>query len=241
MKTEIHQHELNTRSRQAGALYLLVVITGIFSLVHVPTQISVTGDMAATIDNMGNMESLFRWGIAAFIMMQISFLLLPLALFRLFRSVNETLATLMVILAVTAVPMGLLSLSHKLDALSLVTDPRFADLSAAQLETQVGLALAAYGNSLTLTTLFWGLWLLPFGYLVFTSKFLPRVFGILLMLGCFGYLINLFADLLWPGYAASGLPRFVRLPASLGEIGICLWMLIVGARPTKLKVSPTPA
>jgi hypothetical protein len=97
------------------------------------------------------------------------------------------------------------------------------------------LSLDAYKEGLRVVQIFWGLWLLPFGYLVFKSGILPRALGILLMLGCFGYLIDFTGRALFPGYAESGIAGFVRLPASLGEIGICLWLLVMGARESKAK------
>jgi len=78
--------------------------------------------------------------------------------------------------------------------------------------------------------LFWGLWLLPFGYLVFKSGFLPKLLGIFLMAGCFGYLINFIGGFLIPNYGDLGISRMISLPASIGEIGICLWLLIIGVR-----------
>ncbi len=95
------------------------------------------------------------------------------------------------------------------------------------------LSLDAYRNGLLVSEIFWGLWLLPFGYLVFKSGFLPRILGILLMMGCFGYLIDFFGSALFPGYAASILASYATLPASLGEIGTCLWLLIVGMHVPK--------
>jgi hypothetical protein len=61
--------------------------------------------------------------------------------------------------------------------------------------------------------------LLPFGYLVFKSGFIPKILGVLLMMGCFSYLIDFFSQTLAPHYAV---PSFVRWPAALGELGICL-------------------
>jgi hypothetical protein len=83
------------------------------------------------------------------------------------------------------------------------------------------LSLEAYGNGLLVSEIFWGLWLLPFGYLVFKSGFLPRVLGVLLMIGCFGYLIDFSGQVLFPGYTQTPLAHFVRLPGSIGELGIC--------------------
>lgn len=77
---------------------------------------------------------------------------------------------------------------------------------------------------------FWGLWLLLLGYLVFRSGFLPKVLGILLMIGCFGYLINFTGGFLIRSYADLGIARIIALPASIGEIGLCLWLLIAGIK-----------
>jgi hypothetical protein len=75
--------------------------------------------------------------------------------------------------------------------------------------------------------------LLPFGYLVYKSGFLPKILGILLMAGCFGYLMNFLGGFLFPQYGSLGIARFVSLPATLGEIGTCLWLLIIGIKNNK--------
>ena len=91
----------------------------------------------------------------------------------------------------------------------------------------------AYGNGLLVASLFWGLWLLPFGYLVVKSGYLPKLLGILLMLGCLGYMVNVFGELLVPRYSDTPVSSYARLPASVGEIGTCLWLLLIGARRPK--------
>jgi hypothetical protein len=175
---------------------------------------------------------LFRWGIASFLIEQIAFLLLPLALFKLLSPVNRNAAILMLVLALTAVPLALLSLGHRLDVLTLIADPGFnASSTSPGLHLLANYSLDAWRNGIRITSLFWGLWLLPFGYLVFKSGFLPRALGLLLMLGCAGYQTTVFAGLLLPGFERGAMSGYVGLPAALGEIGICLWLLLVGARP----------
>ncbi len=226
-------HE-NKISRLAGLLYLIVVLTGIFSLAYVPSQISVHNDPLATISNIVSSESLFRLGIASFMIEQVAFLLLPLVLFRLFRQIDSTAAVLMVALAVVSVPIALISLSHRLDVVSLLTDPYLSQtFTSEQLHGSAKLSLNAYSNGLLITNLFWGLWLLPFGYLVFKSGFLPKFLGILLMFGCLGYMVNVFGELLVPSYADTSISKYAGLPAAAGEIGICLWLLLIGARRHK--------
>jgi hypothetical protein len=85
--------------------------------------------------------------------------------------------------------------------------------------------LDASDSKLSIAQVFWGLWLLPFGYLVYRCGFLPRFLGVFLMLGCFSYLANFFAQILRPDYE---LPGFVMWPDAIGEIGIALWLLIFG-------------
>jgi hypothetical protein len=224
----------NKVARLAGALYLVVVITGLFSIAYVPSQITLAGGADAAVNNLKASESLFRLGIAAFLILLVAFLLLPLVLFRLLRPVGEAMATCMVVLALVSVPIALASLSSRLDALSLVTDSRYAAMfTPQQLDAEVRLALDEYGNGILITKLFWGLWLFPFGYLVFKSRFLPRILGILLMLGCAGYMVEVFGELLVPGYTQSAVSPVARRLAAFGEIGTCLWLLIMGVRRSR--------
>lgn len=221
-------------ARTAGLLYLIVVLAGIFSIAYVPSRLIVPGDAAATVHQIKAAEPLFRLGIAAGVVCYTAFLLLPLALYRLLSPVSKGMALVMVALAVASVPISMVNLLHKLDVLSLLSGAdHLRALPMDQLQARVMLSLDAYGNGMLVSQVFWGLWLLPFGLLVFRSGFLPRVFGVLLVLGCLGYLTSFFGGLLAPEYPGSTLARFARLPAAFGEIGICLWLLIMGTgKPT---------
>ena len=216
---------LRRNGRIAGALYLVVVATGMFCLAWVPSQLGTgVADAAAHI-------GLFRAGIAAFMAMQVAFLLLPLALYRVLGDVDRRAATLMVALAAASVPIGLIALSHRMEALSLL------DSTAAHATAAVDAAFAAslqrYGHGLRIASLFWGLWLLPFGWLVLRSARIPRVLGVLLMLGGIGYVVKVFGGLM-PDFADSAFARYATLPAALGEIGSCLWLLAFGARASRV-------
>ena len=221
-------------ARIAGLLYLIVVITGIVSLAYVPSHINMQGDASTTVSNIVASDLLFRIGILADLICFTVFLLLPLVLYRLLSSVNKNTAVLMVMFAVISAPISLLSVRNKLDIVSLVSASDYSRAMApALMHDQVTLALDRYRNGLLVASIFWGLWLLPFGYLVFKSGFLPRILGILLMIGCFGYLINVFGSVMSSGYSKTALADFATLPASLGEIGTCLWLLIIGTREPK--------
>ena len=219
-------------ARIAGLLYFIVVATGIFSLAYVPSQIE-ADDAATVMRNIVANEPLFRLGIVSSLVCYTAFLLLPLALYRLLSAHGRQAAVLMVALATASVPFSFANVMHRFDVLTLLSDAGYLQaFSAEQLQAQVMLSLQSYRDGILVSEIFWGLWLLPFGWLVFKSRLLPRVLGVLLMLGCAGYLTDFLGRVLVPEYAASGLGGYVRLPASLGEIGTCLWLLVMGARPS---------
>lgn len=212
---------LRRDGRIAGALYLVVVLAGMFCLAYVPSQ---TG---TTLVEAGAQAGLFRLGIAAFLVMQVAFLLLPLALYRVLAEVDGRAAVLMVALAAVSVPIGLVAVTHRLEALPLLQGAGANAGEAAQAAFAV--CIQRYGHELRIASLFWGLWLLPFGWLVLRSGRLPRALGLLLILGGVGYVVKVFGGLM-PGFSGSALANYATLPAALGEIGSCLWLLVFGAR-----------
>jgi hypothetical protein len=218
-------------ARTAGILYLGVVLTGLFSLMYVPSTLIAWDNPAITFQHITKHERLFRLGIVSGLACYTFFALLPLVLYRLFKPVHTGYAACMVVLALVSVPISFMNMQHKLAALSLVTDtttPRI--FTAEQLQAQMMFYLNQYDHGIMIVQIFWGLWLAPFGYLIFKSGLLPKVLGILLLLGCLSYLVNFAGQFLIPGYAAMGVSSFVSLPAGIGEIGNCLWLLTAGAK-----------
>ena len=188
-------------------------------------------DPSATVDNIIASETLFRLGIASGLACYSFFTVLPVVLYKLLEPFGRPSAVLMVLFAVASVPIAFIAITQKVAVLSLIGDAGAAGgLTASQLQTQVMHLLELYNAGIFVASVFWGLWLLPFGYLVFKSGILPRIFGVLLMLGCGGYLMTAFGSLLFPGYDDTILPTLAGVPSGLGEIGICLWLLIMGAK-----------
>jgi len=221
----------NKKARLAGILYLILIVCGILNLVYIPSQLIDWDSAPQTLDNIMASEWLFRLGVVFGIITFLAFLLLPLALYRLLEEVNRTYALLMVIFALISIPISFVNLLNKFSILTLIGEAEDAGLGAGpELAEQVMFYLRAYNNGIELSQVFWGLWLWPFGYLVFRSGFLPKVLGILLMAGCVGYLITFFAGFLYPEFYKTKFADLVGLPASIGEIGTCLWLLIAGAR-----------
>ena len=216
-------------ARIAGLLYLVVVITGIFSLMYVPKKLIVWDNAAITFNNIVNNQTLFRFGVVGYLICYIFFLFLPLVLYKLLKPINANYAKYMVILAVVSVPIAFTNSQNLFNILSLISGESYLNVfSNVQLKSQVFLYLNHYDNGSLIISIFSGLWLFPFGFLVYKSGFLPKFLGVLLMLGCFSYLINFIGHSLVPDYSKMGIASYIQIPASLGEIGSCLWLLIMG-------------
>lgn len=218
--------------RLAGFVYLLIVITGIFNLAYVPSQLIDMSDAVTTVNNIAENEFLFRCSIVAGVLSYVFFLILPFILFDIFKDVNRNCAVMMVVLAAFSVPISIFNMVDKYNVLTILSNAQYLDgLSSEQIQMQVMLLLKSYSNGIGIVQIFWGLWLLPFGYLVFKSGYIPKILGVLLMLGFLSYSIFFFKALLFPELS---LPGIIRRPGSIGEIGSCLWLLIMGVKDSHI-------
>ncbi|HET7088681.1 MAG TPA: DUF4386 domain-containing protein [Anaerolineae bacterium] len=215
------------RARVAGFLYLGLGLFGPFSLLYVPSTLIVRGDAATTAQNLMASESLFRLSIVSALLEAIVYIFVVLALYQLLKPVNKNMAWLMVIFVLLAVPIRMLNELNPLAVLLLLSGADYLKVfTADQLQALVMLFLDLHRHGILVASIFWGFWLLPFGLLVYKSGFLPRILGVLLIIACFGYLVNSLTHLLFPGYGAV----VARLATVLyfGELPIVLWLLIKG-------------
>lgn len=216
-------------ARAAGFFYLIVVITGMFSLAYIPQRLIDWNNSRATFNNITNSPSLFRLGIYSSILCYVAFTFLPLFLYKLLRTVNESHARAMVILALLSVPLSFNNLRHKYAALTLTGNETFLqNISVEDLQSKLMFSLHQYNDGILLATVFWGLWLFPFGLLVYRSGFIPKFLGVLLMLGCVGYLVNFTGDTLLENYSQIGIGKYMSMLPALAEIGTCFWLLFFG-------------
>jgi hypothetical protein len=227
-------------ARIAGFWYLLVAIFGAFNTMFVESKLFVSGDAAATVNNILASERLFRLGILSNLLTTICFLFLANALYKLFKSVDKDLVRLMVIFIISSVPIAFLEM---LKFAPILLSSKAAYLSAfepAQLQTLAKVFLDLFEQGFFITYIFYGLWMFPLGLLVFKSGsgFIPKGLGILLIVGCFGYLFNFLSS---AGYlSAIFLPLNYKAITSLwmnitiiGEVLCILWLLIVGPKDQK--------
>jgi Domain of unknown function (DUF4386) len=218
------------QGRLVGLLYLLVSIAGFFALIYVPGKLIVLGDATATAGNIVASETLFRAGILCNVISEILFMGVVLALYDLFKAVNQRQASLMLGLLVVSVPIVLLNELNAIAALILVRGADFLALfDQAQRNALAMLFLNLHNQGFVIAEIFWGLWLFPLGLLVWRSGFVPRVLGILLMLNCLSYVVNSCTSLLLPQY--RGIVSQWMKPLGFGELIFMFWLLVVGAKP----------
>ena len=220
-------------ARFAGLLYLLMSIPAPLTLIYIPSTLIVSGDAAATAGNIRASESLFRLGIAGNLLGQTIFIFVGLALYELFKGVNRRLALVMLILVLVSVPIGFVNELNQIAALILLSGANFLSaFDPGQLNALLMLFLKLHGNGFLVVEVFWGLWLFPFGVLVYRSGFLPRILGVLLIPAGFAYLAVTTSHLLFPHY--GDLVSRVATVLQLGELPIIFWLLIMGAKDQPL-------
>lgn len=226
---ENEMNSLKKNARLAGLLYLFLIMTGVYIFMYVPSRIIAEGDAVTTAKNILSNELIFRTGIIGDIVSNTIFVFLVLVLYRLFKQVNEHQAKLMVALVIVQIPVVFIMEAFNITSLMLFKGEilKTFELTQRQDLAMMILKINDYG-SMTLE-MFWGLWLIPFGQLVYKSVFIPRVFGILLVLAGIAYMIDSFTALLIPGFHAF-VTQPILLIVAVGEISIMLWLLIKGVK-----------
>ena len=226
--------------RVAGYLYLLLGFA-VFRLVYIPRALIVPRNAAATANNIAAHQSLFRLGMVTDLLAATFCIFVVLALYRLFKGVNQNQAVLMVILG-GPMPAAVYFLNVLNDVAALMF-ARPADFLSTfekpQRDAFVMLFLRLHDYGVFANEIFWGLWLLPFGLLVYRSGFIPSILGIFLCINCFAYVTFSVTGFLMPQYLAK--VTSIGSPALLGEGAIMLWLLIKGARPPSIRASTSSA
>ena len=234
-------HPTVKAARIAGAVYLSMVFTAPFTLLYVPGKLIVRGNATATANNVLAHETMFRLSIVGDLLTAVIFICLGIALYRLLSSVNKTWAMMMLSFVLVSAAVGFLDTLNNVAALILFRGENFLSVfDKPQLNALGYLFIRLHSQGIFMNELFWGLWLFPFGLLVFRSGFLPRFLGVWLMINCFGYVALCVIALMFPDqYSAAFL---YSQPVLFGELAIMLWLLIRGAKvPTALRPAPAAA
>jgi len=224
MITQEKTSSINRTARFAGFLYLILAICGGFAEFFVRQNLVAPGDAMATVNNIMTSEFLFRLGFVMELIGQAVFVVLALTLYKILKSVNKDQATLMVAFVLVAVAITCLNMLNQFAALLLLNGGDYlTPFTPDQVQAMVLLFLNLHTVGYLIAQVFFGLWLLPLGYLVYKSGFMPRILGVLLMIACFGYLLDVLIFALLPD-----LNLVVSEFTFVGELLLLLWLLIKG-------------
>ncbi|MFO1392294.1 MAG: DUF4386 domain-containing protein [Steroidobacteraceae bacterium] len=216
-------------ARLTGLVYLLVVLAGPFTLLYVPGKLYVRGDASATAANILAFQPLFQAKIIVSIVSEFAFVATVLMLYQLLKDVSRPLATAMVVIILLDAPLAFLGVANEAATLAFLRGGEFlAVFDKPQRDALATLLMSVDRASVPISEVFWGLWLLPLGVLVYRSRFLPRFLGAWLFVNGLAYLALSVTGLVWPQHAKALMSALT--PVLLGEMALMLWLLIKGAK-----------
>jgi len=218
-------------ARIAGVLYLLVGIFGGFAEGFVDPRMYVAGNAAATTGKVVANSGLVRFGVVSHLVDAVFFVFLAMTLYILLRHVHTSMARAMLVLVVLA--SGIISLNavFLFEGLRVATDSAYAAAFGAAGSNVLVLLLLDIQHYGTLSAqVFFGLWLVPLGYLAYKSSGLfPKWLGVLLIVGGVCYLMDLLAAFLVPDLSQK-IHTFIVIPCAIAEISMVVYLLAVGVK-----------
>ncbi len=213
----------------AGFFYFLASLVMIFGFLYVPRMFLVNGDAAATAQRILAGERMYRISVLASLVGQVLFIFAVLNLYELFRGVDRKLARMMAVLVLVAIAADLVVVANRMAPIDLLIGNKFLTVFTMPQREALSLGFLYLGGNLSLVlTIFWGLWLLPFGTLVIKSRFFPKALGVMLIIAGIGYVVTSIVFFVLPDQLKA--IRGAMTPLYFGEVPIILWLLFVGAR-----------
>jgi hypothetical protein len=223
-----------TLARIAALMYVMLCATAFFA-VYVHSRIVKSGNSAATAENIRKSTSLFRFGFMSDFLQTVFFLFTAMALYLLFKHVNRLVAAAMVVIVGVSVAIQSLNMLNQFTALTIATSNDYAQVFGKPgSDALVMLFSNMQEHGFFVAQMFFGLWLLPLGYLVLRSRYVPKLFGISLVVACVGLVFDMLVHFLTPGFADNVKP-VVGTINTLGEMPFFLWLLVKGVK------TPAPA
>jgi hypothetical protein len=215
-------------TRVPGVLYLLNALTGAFSIFFVTRTFFVPGNGSATLERIATSETLYRVGVASDLLSQVLFVLLGFSLYRIFAKAQPGPARLLLIFILASLPLaGVSLLLQAAPLVSLHAAPQHFGLSSEQAAQAVQAALALRNMAISLASIFWGLWLLPFALAVLKSGYMPRAVGYLVLAAGVAYTGAALFYILLPQFRGTVGPASLAA-AAVGEVSAIAWLLAKG-------------
>jgi hypothetical protein len=215
-------------ARVAGVFYLIITACALFAYLYVRGQVIVPGDMARTAANILAHEQLYRTGFSAAVIVVICNPPMGLILYELLKVVNPRLALLALVFIIVSTTIEAVNLLNYITPLFTFSLPEYHaafDPNEIQALARGPIRMFEYVFSVSLT--FFGVFCALIGFLIFRSKFLPAILGLLMMAAGVTYWINSFRLFL-----ALPIP-YLPWVTLIAELSLALWLLVVGVNEAK--------
>jgi hypothetical protein len=240
-ETKTHTNEKETKmttspkriARIAGVLYLLVAIFGGFAEGFVEPRMYVAGNAATTAGNLLANSGLVRLGVVADLFNATVWVFLGMTLSLLLKHVNKSVARAMLVLVAIGASIVCLNTVFEFEGLRAATGAvNLATFGTAGSNALVLLLLDTQHYGIFIAQIFFGLWLVPLGYLAYKSEWFPKALGIVLIVGGACYLVDLLAQFLVPDFGQI-IHGFVTIPSAIAELSMVLYLLVIGVKTVK--------
>ena len=218
------------KARLAGVFETLEGLTSAFGQVNVLGSLIVVGNATATAANILKHETLFRLGFASSLIGVVFHLGWAFLFYQLFRPVNRSVSfcAVLVILVGCAI-QAVAALLYLFPLPVLTAGSSLSALTEQQLQALAYMFLKLNGLAFDSYLVFFGLWCVLTGYLIFRSSFLPRILGVLLAIDGLG----------WMTYMSPPLGHYlfpaIAVASGLAEIPLQLWLLIFSVNNERWK------
>lgn len=216
-------------SRVAALLWMLVGVTTAFSLIYVRPRLIVSRDAVATVNNIIAFESLFRASIVSSILSHIFSFFFGLTIFRLFKGVNKTLAMVFLTSLLVGVAIGVVNSLNNIAALMVLTNADYLKAFPPEQLNALAMIFIRLNNSgIGLVEIFAALFMFSLGLMIIRSRNIPKILGILLMIGACAFPVNTFTKILIPQFYPALITQLTMLLNAFGVPATMLWLLIKG-------------
>jgi hypothetical protein len=212
-------------ARAAGILFLISMIAGGFGEFYAPTMLIVSGNAAATANNVLSHPMLFRFGFAAYLIEAGCDITLAWIFYVLLRPTNRNLSLLAAFFGlVSTATFATTELFYFAPSFILGGAGYLNTFSADQLNSLALLSFRFYIVGAGIFMEFYGVaWILR-GYLIYRSGYLPKWTGALAVLAGFGFVAHNFTLVLAQAYASD----LMLAPMFLAGLTLTGWLILKG-------------
>ena len=215
-----------TRARITGIVYLLFFLTAVLGALVAPGISgpgAVSGNVATTVNTILAHQPSFWLGFALGLISTACYVALTGLFYQLFKPVSRNLALIAAFFSLVGCAITAFASLFQLAPLVILGGSPYLNVfTAKQVQALALLFLNLNVQANSIALVFFGLFMVLIGYLIFRSTFLPRILGALFAFAGLGWLTFLSPPL------ANHVSTYIETLGILAEASLMLWLLVIG-------------